>query len=218
MAYGNYANLFHGTDKERYIELTTRALEIFEKTLGPTHEATAMAIDNIAMAKNDKGDHEGALELMRETLDVRREAFGDVHIDVARSHMGIGLALAGLERNDEARQAMKTAEETMVAAAGEEHPVLAQMRAAIGDELLEMGDVEAAVRPLEGALTRCTGEGVAPDLCAGVRLSLAQALGQRGKDAARARELAQQARTFFEQAGDKDKLAQTDAWLKAHGS
>ena len=218
MALGNYANLFHSRgDNERYIELTTRALEIFRKTLGPTHEATAMAIDNLAMAKNDQGDHQGSLELMRETLDVRREAFGDVHVDVARSHMGIGLALVGLERNDEAREAWKTAEKTMVAAGGEDHPVLAQMRASIGEELLELGDVDDAVRTLEGAVTRCAGEGIRPDLCAGARFSLAQALARQGANEARATKLAQEARAFYEQSGNADELAEAKRWLKKHG-
>jgi eukaryotic-like serine/threonine-protein kinase len=93
----------------------------------------------------------------------------------------------------------------------------------LGQTSLDAAAPAEAIAPLERALDLClTNEGD-PAFLAEIRFTLAQALSDapagQGRDEARARELAQLARTTYAEAGDlrAEEIATIDAWLAEHG-
>ena len=75
--------------------LGRRALAIREKSLGPSHPDTAIAVSNLAWTLKEQGKREEALACYRRALPIFESALGQEHPQVAKTRTRI-LELEGV--------------------------------------------------------------------------------------------------------------------------
>jgi tetratricopeptide (TPR) repeat protein len=104
-------------------------------------------------------------------------------------------------------------------ALGAEHFDVAKDLLGIGETYLAMRRLPDSLSALERALALREGRPGFPTTLARIRFDLAQALWESGKDQARARTLAAQAREAYANGGpgNASERAAVDAWLARHG-
>jgi tetratricopeptide (TPR) repeat protein len=79
------STLFDAARTDEALELWTRALETFERTLDPDHPDLPAVIGNLALAYQRKRDYARAGELHRRALELRRAALGPTHEKVVHT-------------------------------------------------------------------------------------------------------------------------------------
>ena len=79
-----------------------RALETWERMLGPVHPDTLLSIHNLAFFLDAKGDYENAEVLYRQVLERNERVLGKDHPDTVESQYNLELFLeAQAERKEE---------------------------------------------------------------------------------------------------------------------
>lgn len=196
-----------------------RAIRILEKTLGPEHPDLADPLNNLGNVAGSQGRLDEARRHHRRGLAIREKAMGRDHPDVAPSLVN----LASLARQsgdlEEARELQERALRVLEKALGPEHPHLAYPLTGIGNVLVDLGRAEEALAPLERAHALRTANEINPGALADTGFALARALWSAprsgGRDRARARNVAEQARKGFVAMGPGKaaELAELDAWV-----
>jgi tetratricopeptide (TPR) repeat protein len=101
-----------------------------------------------------------------------------------------------------------------------EHPAVVFPLLGVGRALLGQGHADAALAPLEQALTLALAVEASPALRGDARFALARALwdaaADSGRDRGRARVLARLARDDYALAEAREGVAEVAAWLAAH--
>jgi tetratricopeptide (TPR) repeat protein/class 3 adenylate cyclase len=72
------------------------ALELNREHLGPQHPDTAGSLQKVAIAYDDMGRHQTAVELLEQTLSIRGQALGTVHPDTASTYHNLAIACRGV--------------------------------------------------------------------------------------------------------------------------
>jgi len=199
-----------------------RALIILERTLGPAHPDVAFSLNNLGLVAMSQAKYEDARGFHERALAIREEASSPDHPDVAYSLINLG-SVAGLQGEyEDARGLYERALAVLEKALGPDHPLVAYPLTGLGEALRSLAEPADALAPLERALIIRTTHEVDPAELAATRFALARVLwdvpGPRGRDRARARALAEQARDAYAAAGEAKTadLAEVRAWLSEH--
>jgi tetratricopeptide (TPR) repeat protein len=101
--------------------LYNRALTTLEAHLGPDHPGVASVWHNLAGLAHARGDLRSGAILGQRGLDIRINALGDDHLDVAADRAALAPILDGLGRPDEAEHHLRQALTVFEQALGAEH-------------------------------------------------------------------------------------------------
>ncbi len=195
----------------------TRALAIFERSLGPDHPDTAACLNVLAMVHWDR-DWAATAEYLARAVAVTRPALGD-HPTVAALLNNLAGAETKLGRGSQAIAHYREAVAIRERAVGHDDPLLAYPLKGLGAELRRAGELDDARQVLERAVARFEGsDGRDRGDYGNALLELALTHAAQGRPAV-ARGLVERALVEL-RADDKSPLpgsiAQAQAWLRDH--
>jgi eukaryotic-like serine/threonine-protein kinase len=208
----NMANVyFTRSEWARAKVVLERAIAIDDKTLGPDNPDRAAPIMNLGGALSAMNDFEGAVRMHERALALQEKKLGEQHPKVILNLVEIGRDRVELHQLDAALAVLERAH----ALAEKGQAISPSVRAApllgLGELYLARHDPARAVAVLEQGLA--IGEGAHEGE---FQLALADALWALGKDRARARSLAEQARAGAQRAGLRAQAAEAAQWLAEH--
>lgn len=192
------------------------ALAIRERVLPPDHPFLGKSHANLATALYGVGRVEEGLVHDRIGLEIRRRTLGERHFEVGFSWVHLGDAFHRLGRSDESLAAYREALSIFEGALGE-NVLLADPLDGLGETLIDRGEPDRALAPLERALALRRGRVVADKDLASTLFLLARALRATGRSPERARSLAEEALERYGRAGEgyAEKVREVEAWLEA---
>jgi eukaryotic-like serine/threonine-protein kinase len=199
------------------LALLSEALELQRALDGDDTTAVAQLLGNRAGFFSALGKHaEEAADLARarDILDQARDPSPVLVAVVTGNHANALLAIGRLE---EALAAYEKALAVREKAVGPQHPALAYYLTGIGQVQLQSGTPARGLPALERALTLRQQRGVGQTERAETAFVLAQSLVASGRELARARRLADEARALFLAAGaaGQRRLALVEQWSRA---
>ena len=104
------------------LPLQQRALEIYEKALGPEHPDIAASLNNLAGLYQAMGAYAQALPLYQRALQIRKKALGPEHLDTANSLNNLAALYWAMARYDQALPLYQRALQIREKGLGPEHP------------------------------------------------------------------------------------------------
>ncbi|MEM7160475.1 MAG: serine/threonine-protein kinase [Myxococcota bacterium] len=119
-------------------------LEQLQDDAGPSFDARASLLSDLANVLQDRGDYAGAEQTYREALALQRQLRGDQHPSVARAHANLGRALEHRGRYEESEREIRRALSISVAILGERHTDLITIRTNLGNALYVQNELEEA--------------------------------------------------------------------------
>ena len=188
--------------------------------LGDEHPLVAASMDNHAGVLARLGRMKEATETATEAFSLAERSLGPDNPEMALFHANVGMLQAQQGDHAGAIEHLTRAIEIQGAAFSPEHPSLVGPLESLGAVLLEEGRRDEALAALRRAWAVATSQEVQPILGSKVGLDLAQALSSDPETTAEAVEIAIEARTRLQAAGENgsDELEQLlDEWLRAHG-
>jgi len=198
------------------LPLLRQALQILSTAEGRDHPDTSFVHYNLSESLRRTGDTKGAYEEIQEAIRIRKAALGPDHPLVADALDRLALALIedGLfaEALVECQRSLAIREKAL----GKEHPDVSYSLENLGAALIGVRQPDKAIPVLERAIAIRSRENPGAEDLAEPRFSLARALWDAGKDHARAKELAEQARGGYAQGGQKQEAEKVSAWIAAH--
>jgi eukaryotic-like serine/threonine-protein kinase len=192
------------------------ALQLKEKALGREHPDVGASEGNLAVVLEALGRSQEALEHVDRSIEILESGLGAGHPELATQLSNRGEILNALGRYRDARASFEKARIVWERELGLDNRNLAYALTGIGISDIAEGDASSAIVPLERAFK--IREEHENDLArrAETRFALARALWEAGRDRARARGLAEQARDGYAKAVVKPKLAEVQSWLRSH--
>jgi serine/threonine protein kinase/tetratricopeptide (TPR) repeat protein len=193
-----------------------RALAIRERVLGPEHPSVGYSLVNVAIESKALGQMSDVEPRYRRAIAIFEKTLGPRHATTGIAQLNLAELLRVTGRLGDAAVAYEHAGAILSQALGPDHPVLAHVWNGQGQLAVARGRADEAIPLLERAVTRREADaGDAPAL-AESRLALARALRAAGKDAPRARRLAEQARDAWAVIGGDyaDERASAEAFLR----
>jgi tetratricopeptide (TPR) repeat protein/predicted Ser/Thr protein kinase len=194
-----------------------RALEIRRLASGPRHPSVAAILNNLGSVANQANDFAAAREYFEGALDIVAQTQGPEHPNVGRILANLAAVNLAEGKPEVALDHAVRGLAILEAGLGPDHSSLAFSLSAQGRALILLERAGEAVAPLERAVElRTKNPSSAVDLAESSSLlgrALWLAPPTQGRDRARARELADQARAAYVEAGDEDGAAAVDAWL-----
>jgi len=133
---------------ERYADAEARyrrVLAIYRNTYGPVHPDVALALHNVASARDEAADPEGAVPLFREALAIRLETSGPEHPSTANTQHNLGRVLVKTGAADEGIALMERALATREAA-GVDPFLRASSRWSLARALADRGDTTRSLQ------------------------------------------------------------------------
>jgi tetratricopeptide (TPR) repeat protein len=208
---------------EEALAALRRSLAIKERAWGPIHPSLALSTNNIGMVCYDRHDYECALDYYRRALQMLEQTWGPTHPYTGLALTNVGTILEIQGKYDEALGDFQKADAIWEKTKRPDHPDYALLLTGEGRAYLGQQMPERAISLLERALDiRLKAAGILPKDLARTRFALARALwgAGAGRDRARARVLAIQAREGYAALGEDQKaeLAEADEWLVQHPS
>jgi eukaryotic-like serine/threonine-protein kinase len=188
--------------------------DIYQRRLDPTDMRFAIVLDNLASLYMLDGKPEQGLALLARAVKIREDALGPDHPDIAASWVDLAAANQDVRHLDVAADAYQRAIAIWTRALGPDHHDLARPLIGLADVELLRNAPERAVPLLERALAIREHTAGNPEQLAHARFLLARALRALDRDPARARALAEQARTYYAGVGSTKVVADIDAWQK----
>ncbi|HEU0035274.1 MAG TPA: serine/threonine-protein kinase [Kofleriaceae bacterium] len=191
----------------------TEALAIFDREGGdPMMVAEVVA----ALGRVDRalGERDRARERYRRALALREQIFGKQSAAVARSLEDLAELDADLGHHREARAGYEAALAIHEHASDPDNVELAYPLAGLGEAELALGRPADAIAPLERAVALLASYDGDRGTLGDMRLALARALWDAGRDRARARELAAAAEADL--AGVPGGVERARAWRRSH--
>jgi tetratricopeptide (TPR) repeat protein len=170
-----------------------RGLAIADAKLDADHPFRGVLLVNLGNTEIMLTRHEEAAAHLRQALGLLEAAHGPTHPNVALVLINLASASRKLDRLDEALAADRRALSLYEGAFGPEHPEVAYPLVGLALTELERHRPEAALPLAERALAIREGQSVSDEELAHARWTTARALGDVGRDLARARRLAEQA-------------------------
>jgi len=130
-----------------------KALNIFEKVLGPEHPVTVLACYNIAEVYNTQSDYTKALKLFKKVLCIRKKVLGPNHTDTATTYNNIALVYKRQGDYTKALKLYKKALSIRKKVLGPNHTDTATTYNNIANLYLDLGDYSKAMESYEKAIS-----------------------------------------------------------------
>jgi tetratricopeptide (TPR) repeat protein len=198
-----------------------RAERIFAARWRADHPRRGEALMGIGVLRYMRKDFAGSLTAYEAAYPILRAALGDTHTTVGLLLSNTGETLLALDRAEPARGLFERALDALQRSLGPEHADLAYPLKGLGLSHLSRGRPGDALAPLERALALRTGSAAAsdPQELAEIQWALARVLRMLGRDAARARELAEAAAAGYRGLGSEsaERVREISRWLAAGG-
>lgn len=204
------AMLIDAGNNEESERLALQALDTAEGVESVSAETLAAIWSSVATARDGLGRSDEALAAFERTLDIQREATGEMHPSFAIVLNNLALMYYGMDRLEDATDAMQRSVEIRRATLGNEHPQTATALFNLARLETLAGNLDAAERNAREALTVAT-NGYEPGhpRIGKAHEALAIVLEARGFPS-EALENARQAKTIYQQATTVDP-----AWITA---
>jgi len=199
-----------------------RALALLEKALGPEHQNVTVSLQSLGELAESLGKYDEARQLYERWLAINDTTLKPDHPNVALSLTGLGNVAYSQGKYEDARSFHERALVIWEKVLGPNDSTVAESLVGIGAALFALGEPTDALVPLERALAICVAREIDPTLLTKTRFALARALWtapvSEGRDRARARILAEQARDTYGAAvkTKKAELVEVKAWLTKH--
>jgi len=196
-----------------------RALAIRTQSLGAGHPHVGLTLAGMAHVAQAEGNASKARGDYERALAILTKASGPAHPDVAAVLGGLGDVALAEGEPAKAREYFERSLAITMTTLGPESREVALATIGLGKALLAVQQPHEAIAPLERLLAVSTADEASgePLALATARFVLARALwaapAGEGRDRARARTLAQQARTTLVGTDALPALAELDAWL-----
>ena len=190
-----------------------RAVSLYRDSVGSRHPSLGIALNNLAEVSTRRRDWQAARSAYTQAGAILRDALGADHPNVGVVDNNLGDVALRLGELAAAAEHYTRARQVLARALGEDAAPLAYPLTGIGEVYLAQARPDEARQTLERALAlRDLGDHAA---LARTRFALARALA--AVDPGRARELAEQARDAYREAGEVHALerAEVEAWLGA---
>jgi serine/threonine protein kinase/tetratricopeptide (TPR) repeat protein len=162
-------------DWEEALRSATVCRDISLKQNGEEHPTTALAISNMAAALRELGRLAEAEPLAMKALELRKRLLGDQHQDYAVSLTDVADLRLAQGRPKDAAQLFVDAKKVLVAAIGEESPLIPYADEGLGEAQIALGDARGASATLTATLARLDELDLDPVLNAKTRMFLAEA-------------------------------------------
>jgi serine/threonine-protein kinase len=198
-------------DFPRAVSNYERSVAILVKARGPKHRDVALSLADLGGALLEMGDAARARAMFERALAIQEKILAPGHADFGYSLTGLGRAQVGLGQLDAALAALERARALREKALGPSNPTVAVSLLGLGELSLARRRPDQAVPLLERALTLVDAED-RPTLLH----TLAEAHWKLGKDRARARALAEEARAAYERAGHRPGIGKMTRFLAEH--
>jgi tetratricopeptide (TPR) repeat protein len=200
--------------------LYVRALALWERTLGPEHPDLNSVLDNLASVHQLTGAYGEAKVLFERSLVIGEKTLGPEHPAVASTLDSLANVHHATGAHGEAKVLYERALAIHEKVLGSEHPDLAFGLVGLANVALAQHRPGDAVPLAQRAVTLRENSEVPAEQLAAARLVLARVLWEApddaGRDRARARTLAEQARDVFRARGNAPELAEVEQWLADH--
>jgi tetratricopeptide (TPR) repeat protein len=190
-----------------------RALDQYERLLGPEHPAVAKALNNLGLMAADQAKWDDAIAALTRAIRINERALGEGHPDVAVGLANLAMVYGGMNRHEEALPLAERAVASIERGAAPDGPNMAFALSARISALLGLDRSAEAIAPSERELAiRERGVGAAVNL-ADARCDLGMALVYSGRDVARGKALLHQARDGFIAVGRTARVGDLDRAL-----
>jgi serine/threonine-protein kinase len=199
------------------LRLFEQAVALKERTVGPGALDTQFSLNNLALALARLGRVHEALSASQRSVAAELELLGEHNFAYINALAGHGTVLLAAHRLSEARSVFERVLQLAAEELPPDHWLNAEPLAGLGRIAYEQHDLATAISLFDRALSMAAPDGMpAPDL-ADVRLALARALDDAGRDRARTRKLAREALQGYGQSPDLEGArAEARRWLEAH--
>ena len=178
VALGSYA--FRRGDYASAVRHDEDALRIRRAIHGDAHPDVALAMSNLAHARQGQGDSERALQLQRRALAIRTKSLGPDHPDVAESLHGLGGALRASDPRA-ARSYFERALAIRERTQGRDHPEAAGLHVNLATIALQLDELGAADPHLDRAQAIAEADPAATAVLYAVHTVRAQIHARRGE-------------------------------------
>jgi serine/threonine protein kinase len=205
-------------EMEAALRAQQSALALKEKALGRDHPDVGASEGNVAVVLQALGRNQEALEHEDRSVEILQKGLGAGHPELATQLSNRGEILNALGRYRDARASFEKARIIWERELGLDNRNLAYALTGIGISYISEGDPGSAIVPLERAFKIREEHENDPSRRAETRFALARALWESGRDRARARALAEEAREGYALAELKPKLADVESWLRGHSA
>jgi tRNA A-37 threonylcarbamoyl transferase component Bud32 len=196
--------------------LLLRADATFTRALGADHPVHGRVLANLADIDKAMGHWDQARQELERALAIVERTAGARSVDAGDVHFELAEALDGANRHDDSLREAARSTEILESALGKDHGQLVSPLLLSAEIDLELHHGAAAIPLAERALAILSAPpGHPANELADARMVLARALWDGGGNRARARSLAEQARSAT---GDLGGITtgQIDEWLSAH--
>ncbi len=194
---------------EQYIE---RALRCARNGDDPLIESLALA--QMANLLSGRGEHENAIRLYLQVLEVQQSHRGD-HPLVATTMINLSLEAGAQEQWEDARRWAEKVLALVERAELSEHPVALRATISLGRALVRSGDPTTGIPLLEQSIERAEARDEV-ELQAQASFNLAQALVELEGQRSRARKLAESAATLHDRSSHAENAAEVREWIERH--
>lgn len=213
-----YANML--LDQEKYEEATAiyrRVLAVQERTMGPTNNRTAAALDMLGKALALSGKLEEGEALGLRAIAIREANGSGDHPEQATSWRILGGQYRRVKQYKKSSEAYARSLRILEGKYGKSHPLLVSSLLGVAEAELYLGNAKVARAHVERALPHID----APEVRsyrALLQFLLARALWATAADRPRARELADTAFELASTEADHELVSEIEAWRKTHAA
>jgi tetratricopeptide (TPR) repeat protein len=162
----------------------------------------------------EQGDLAEAARYAEQAYEIRVAKLEPGHALLGMSRNNLGEIALASHRDDEAEEHFRQAMSIFEPILGDTHPMLAYPLTGMGELALRRDEPEAALAPLERALSLRESAEVEPADLAATRFALARALWRARRDRKRATELARLAVDGYAAGRNHDKSVEAAEWLR----
>jgi len=203
-------------EQEAMLRAEQDALSLKIETLGPDHPDVGISEGNIAVALQEAGRSQEALDHIGRAIVILEKGLGAGHPDIALQFANRGEILNALGRHHEALESFERARTTWERELGPEDRNLGYALTGIGIAHLAEGNATKALVSLQRAFKIRETTETNPSRRAETRFALARALWNSNRNLGESRRLAEQAKREYETAAEKPKVAEVGNWLREH--
>jgi len=214
-ALGNQAEVLDNLGRhDEALAKEQRAIEVITEGLGPGHWLMGNALRAKGNTLSRLGQDREALAVELEAVDVALRTGGENFHTTGLSLLRVAQCMLRVSRAGEALTYARRARAVFAYVFSPKHPTVGMAEAEVGWALLGLGRGGEALESLESATALLVSGASEFADRARARFGLAIALTRSGRDRARARTLAGEARELYGQtSGFRRELAEVDAWL-----
>jgi eukaryotic-like serine/threonine-protein kinase len=204
-------------NKDAAVQSIKEGLAIKERALGRDHPDVGLSEGNLGLVLQGMGRNEEALAHLNRSIQILEKGLGPGHPELALQLSNKGEALSALGRFPDAHASFDRALKIWEQELGSDNLDLSYGLTGLGTTYLTEGKPVDAIAPLERAFGIRSMMETEPSRRADTTFALARALWDSKRDRTRAVKLARQARSDYEKAASKSKLAQIDQWIASRG-